>query len=185
MSRVQLHTGSPSGIGPRETKASRNRTLDPRLRALPCTWCGGKSTSKTAARRCKRCRKLELIIESASRFMSVNGLRALDRSTSGGSSAEKKYRSDAARAKKELNAIKRTRSSKNAAAKSKRNAPQDPTIKIAKQLSELRTALARVDRKIADVEASDLGGHRDRELAVLRARRAGFELGIARRRAKQ
>lgn len=84
MSRVQLHTGNPSTEGPRTTKASRNRTGGSRLKSAPCTWCGGKSTSKSAARRCKRCRKLELIIESASRFMHANGLRGwIDRLRAG------------------------------------------------------------------------------------------------------
>ncbi|WP_156376398.1 hypothetical protein [Rhodococcoides yunnanense] len=57
-------------------------------------------------------------------------------------------------------------------------------MKITKQISDLQLALTRVERKITDLEASEPGTVRDRQLDVLRSRRAGFELGIARRRAK-
>jgi hypothetical protein len=184
VSRVQLHTGNPSTEGPRTTKASRNRTGDSRLTSAPCTWCGGKSTSKSASRRCKRCRKLELIIESASRFMHANGLRALDRSTSGGSDAEQNHRSAAARAKKTLNGMKRDRLSKNSAPKSALNLPKDPAAKTVKQISDLEVALATLAIKIAELETSEASALRDRQLEALRRRRAGFELGLARRRAK-
>lgn len=184
MGRVELHTGNPGTTGPRTTKASRNRTVDPRLKSAPCTWCGGKSTSKSASRRCKRCRKLELIIESAARFISANGLRALDRSGAGGSSAETKHRSEAARAKKTLNGIKRERLSKGTKAKARRNVPRDPAAKIVKQIADMQVALVRLASKISELEASESSTDRDRQLEVLRSRRAGFELGIARRRAK-
>lgn len=184
MGRVELHTGNPATTGPRTTKASRNRTVDPRLKSAPCTWCGGKSTSRSASRRCKRCRNLEVIIESAARFLSANGLRALDRSAAGGSAAEQKHRSEAARAKKTLNGIKRDRLSKSTAAKAKRNVPRDPTAKIVKQIADLQVALTRLTEKLAKLEKLEPAADRDRQLEVLRSRRAGFELGIARRRTK-
>ncbi|MCZ4563277.1 hypothetical protein O4160_20750 [Rhodococcus sp. IEGM 1401] len=116
--------------------------------------------------------------------MHANGLRALDQSTSGGTDTEQKHRSEAARAKKTLNGIKRDRLSKNPAAKAVRNAPQDPAAKIVKQINDLQLALARLNVRLAELEMSEPSALRDRQLEALRCRRAGFKLGLARRRAK-
>lgn len=80
--------------------------------------------------------------------------------------------------------MKRDRLSKNSAPKSALNLPKDPAAKIVKQISDLEVALATLAIKIAELETSEPSALRDRQLEALRRRRAGFELGLARRRAK-
>ena len=183
MGRVLLHTGNPKAGAPRTTRVSQPRTVDPRTRSAPCTFCGRKATSRSVARRCKRCHGLELVIQGAKGYIASNKLRPLDNSISGTSKAESKHRKAAASAQKTLKDLKVARATPEPSPKSKTAKPS-PTAK-AERVAELQRALDSLDIRIsALVSASNVGDDETR-IATLRRRRDRYSSQIAGLRSQQ